>query len=144
MGYPARLYPEEAERPSQGRRLHLLPCAGRGVVSHIHAAERYGSVRTAWWAGHHGRRLHRERALRDRDDTRDRGALRTRRASGRSRRVGNVTTLRWLALRTKTSHRNYPESSSQRAPKRLTAVWRILVFGLHPTRRSHPPPPASG
>src|SRR2546422_4958954 len=48
MGHPARLYPEEAERPSQGRRLHLLSRAGRGVVSHIHADGRYGTFRTEW------------------------------------------------------------------------------------------------
>src|SRR5207249_7865707 len=77
LGHPARLYPEEAERPSQGRRLHLLSRAGRGVVSYIHADARYGTFRTKWRAGHHGPRLHREHALRDSDDARDRGASRT-------------------------------------------------------------------
>jgi hypothetical protein len=32
-------------------------------------------------------------------------------------------------------------STALGALAKLTAVWRILVFGLRPTRRSHPPPP---
>src|SRR5438094_4420 len=88
VGHPARLYPEGIERPSQDRWLHLLSRAGRGVASHIHADERYGTFRTEGWPGHHGLCPHRERALRDTDDARGRGALRTRRASGRSQNLG--------------------------------------------------------